>query len=260
MKEFIKQDGNIIMNAPYAEAYIPVDLFRNVDKESEITSAVAYDVGETINVVGVFNMRFMPDEFADRDKYPLRTFVYPSPIDTRPSKTSYAKLKLTNHDDAEDDEDAFNMRYRVLQYYKGDIMMSASKQKSVANCEKLLAMISRGYIPNTIPYSHLVEIWAENFEINDVNSGVPSVTMQCIIAEQCRYSKNPRIPFRKIIGTGKAGETDYMMANMRTVASYNSTFSALTFEDMGQMLTSSINMTRSGTPQVKSPIEKVLTY
>ena len=42
MKEFIASEGNIILNAPYAEAHIPESLFRNIDKESEMNTAVAY--------------------------------------------------------------------------------------------------------------------------------------------------------------------------------------------------------------------------
>ena len=86
--------------------------------------------------------------------------------------------------------------------------------------------------------------------------------MQLIIAEQARWAKDPTIPFRKKIGKmdGKVKETDYTLANMRAVASYNSTFAAMTFEDISQMLCSSINMTRQKRPQNKSPIEKVLSF
>ena len=54
MKEFIISDGNIILNTPYAEAYIPEALFRNIDKESEMNTAVAYLDGDAISsdVVG----------------------------------------------------------------------------------------------------------------------------------------------------------------------------------------------------------------
>ena len=48
------------------------------------------------------------------------------------------------------------------------------------------------------------------------------------------------------------------MTNMRGTAAYSSVFAAQTFEDMGRMLTTSINMTRRNTEQTISPIEKVL--
>lgn len=261
MHEFIKQNDEIIVNVPYAEAYIPEQLFRILEKDSQMKSSVAYMMGDAVVTVGCFNMRFMDSEDDNPNKYPLRTFNYPSVIETRPTSiSSKVKLHLCNSDDIESDSEDDTTEYRVLHYYRGDTMMMAKTTQTVANCEKFLSMMTSGKIPNTIAYSDLVTIWQRNFDMNDVDSGVPSVTMQCIIAEQCRSAKNPRIPFRKIIGAGKAKENDYMMCNMRTIASYNSTFSALTFEDMGAMLTSSINMTRQDTPQTKSPIEKVLSY
>lgn len=53
--------------------------------------------------------------------------------------------------------------------------------------------------------------------------------------------------------------TDYIPGNMRMVASYTNVMNALTFENMGEMLTTSINITRSGAKQDQTPLEKVLT-
>ena len=264
MKEFIASEGNIILNAPYAEAYIPESLFRNIDKESEMNTAVAYLDGDAISTVGLFNIRFMPSDSEKRDKYPLKTFAYPSQILTYPTRTTKEKLVLTNADKdnaADSDEDTEPSKYYVLHYYRGDIIMSANTEAKVSNCEKFLEMLTQGKIPNTIPYHALPDIWMKNFNINDTEPGVPSVIMQFIIAEQCRYAKDPRTPFRKKIGKGSGvSDEDYMMQNMRTIASYNSTFAALTFEDISQMICSSVNMTRQNLPQNKSPIEKVLSY
>lgn len=273
MGYFISNGNNIIVNVPYMEAYIPESLFKSIDKESEMTSAVAYMDGDAVSTVGVFNVRIFESDEQKRESVPLRTFNYPSQIKTYPTKITKQKLILTNSDkenasddaplpgDEEEDEDKSN-KYYILHYYKGDIMMEANTEMKVSNCEKFSEMLSRGKIPNTIPYGQLQDIWAKNFQINDTSSGAPSVVMQLIIAEQARWAKNPAIPFRKKIGKmdGKVKETDYSLATMRDVASYNSTFAALTFEDIAQMICSSINMTRQHKPQNKSPIEKVLSF
>lgn len=249
--EFIVSGDNIVVNVPYAEAYIPVELFKNVEKESQLNSAVAFMDGSAVTTVGIFNMRLFPtDDPSIREKVPIRTFNYPSPITTYPDDV--VKMKLTLGDIEEQE-------YSVLQYTRGSIMMPVNNPKDSGNCEKFLNMMMRGKIPNTIPYSHILEIWNKNFQINGIAPGVPSVILQAIIAEQARCKDDPTIPFRKHIGVGKAGENDYVFANVRTVASYTSVFNALTFEDMSQMLTTSINMTRSGTTQNKSPVEKVLS-
>lgn len=249
--EFIVSGDNIVVNVPYAEAYIPVELFKNVEKESQLNSAVAFMDGSAVTTVGIFNMRLFPtDDPSIREKVPIRTFNYPSPITTYPDDV--VKMKLTLGDIEEQE-------YSVLQYTRGSIMMPVNNPKDSGNCEKFLNMMMRGKIPNTIPYSHILEIWNKNFQINGIAPGVPSVILQAIIAEQARCKDDPTIPFRKQIGVDKAGENDYVFANVRTVASYTSVFNALTFEDMSQMLTTSINMTRSGTTQNKSPVEKVLS-
>lgn len=273
MGYFISNGTNIIVNVPYMEAYIPEVLFKTIDKESEMTSAVAYMDGDAVSTIGVFNVRIYDSDEQPRDSVPLKTFNYPSQIKTYPTKIIKKKLILTNADkdnaendditpsgDSEDEDES--IMYYILQYYKGDIMMDANTEMKVSNCEKFSEMLSRGKIPNTIPYGQLQDIWAKNFAINDTSSGAPSVVMQLIIAEQARWAKDPSIPFRKKIGKmdGKVKETDYTLANMRAIASYNSTFAAMTFEDISQMLCSSINMTRQHKPQNKSPIEKVLSF
>lgn len=249
--EFIISGDNIVVNVPYAEAYIPDELFKSIEKESQLNSAVAFMDGSAVTTVGVFNMRIFPSEDPSiRDTLPLRTFNYPSPITTYPDDVVKMKLSLG---------DTEEQTYAVLQYTRGAIMMPVNNPKDSGNCEKFLNMMMRGKIPSTIPYSHILETWNKNFVINGIAPGVPSVILQAIIAEQARCKDDPTIPFRKKIGAGKAGENDYLFANVRTVASYTSVFNALTFEDMSQMLTTSINMTRSGVTQNKSPVEKVLS-
>ena len=250
-KEFIVSGENIVVNVPYAEAYIPEDLFKSVEKESQINSAVAFMDGDAVTTVGIFNMRFFPsDDTSNRDKIPIHTFNYPSPITTYPDDVSKMKLTLGTVEE---------QTYYVLKYTRGSTMMSVDNPKDSGNCEKFLNMLMKGKIPNTIPYSHILEIWNKNFQINGIAPGVPSVILQAIISEQARCQGDPTVPFRKKIGKNEAGENDYIFANVRTVASYTSVFNALTFEDMSTMLTTSINMTRSGTTQNRSPVEKVLS-
>lgn len=252
--EFIASDDNILVNVPYAEAYISSDLFREIDKESEITATIAYKNGEAITAVGVFNMRFFADEDAPRESAPLRTFNYPVPITTYPDEIlENVTLNLSGTNDPEAAQ-----KYTVLCYHRGNIMMARRIEQSSDSCEKFLSMVMKGKIPNSIPYDHLLKTWESNYEMNGLSPGVPSVIMQCILATQCRSKKDPAIPFRQEMGTGKASQTGYVFANMRTVASHTSVFNALTFEDMSAMLTTSINMTRSGTKQARSPVEKVL--
>ena len=246
MNEFIKVGEYINVNVPYMEAYIAMDLFDDADKES----AVASQYGEGIKTIGLFNIRVFKSEDDDRESVKLETFNYPNTIETYPSEyESNVKLNINGIED----------KYMVLKYYKGDIMMHSDIKQDSSNCEKFLNMLTKGKIPNTISYTDIFKIWLKNFEINAVNPGVPSVTLQVIISEMYRNKNNPIEQFRKIAGKGDIGMYDYIAFNMNEVSSYTSVLSALTFERFSDKLTSSINMTKDGVTQNKSPIERVIS-
>jgi hypothetical protein len=254
MKEFIKQDDKIYVNVPYAEAYIAEELFKT---DEETASSIAVQYADGYKTVGIFNMRFYQSDEDDRESSPIRTFNYPNMIMTYPSDSiANVKLHLTNGDDS-DDKDA--TKYRVLRYYLGDIIMAAEEVQDAANCTKFLNMITKGKIPNTIPYDVFVEIWHNNFQINDFNPQVPSVTLQMIWAEMCRCPDDITKPFRLLYGKGGANTTNYVETNMNNVASATSVFSALSFERFSDKMTTSLNMTREGVQQRRSPVEEVLS-
>lgn len=248
MNEFVRRDDKIYLNVPYAEGYIPQSLF-NPDLETKSSIAVRY--GEGYKIVGIFNMRFYDSDEEPRDSKPLRTFNYPNMIMTYPSESSIVRLKLSDYSDEEP--------YIVMKYYMGDVIMNAEEVQGVDNCTKLLNMITKGKIPNTIPYDKFVEIWHNNFAINKFNPRVPSLVLQMIWAEMCRDPEDITKPFRLKYGLGNADPTHYTESNMNNVSAASSVFSALSFERIKEKLASSVNMTRNGTEQMRSPVEEVLS-
>ena len=57
--ELLNDGKYIFINTPYAEAYIPDELFDNlVDADEPKASSLAYDTGEGIVTIGLFYMRF----------------------------------------------------------------------------------------------------------------------------------------------------------------------------------------------------------
>ena len=246
MNEFIKVGDYIHVNVPYMEAYISMDLFGDPEKES----TVAARYGEGVKTIGLFNMRFFESDTQDREKIHIKTFNYPNMIESYPSEyESNVSLTINGIED----------KYMILKYYKGDIMMNSAIKQDSSNCESFLNMLTKGKIPNTISYTDIFKIWLKNFQINNVNPGVPSVTLQVIISEMYRNKNNPMEQFRKIAGKGNKSMYDYIAFNMNEVSSYTSVLSALTFERFSDKLTSSINMTKDGVTQNKSPIEKVIS-
>lgn len=246
MNEFTRDGDDIVLNVPYAEAYLPESLFKETDSDS----AVAVEYGEGFKVVGIFNMRFFNSDQEPRDSKPIRTFNYPNPIVTYPDSSTIQKLELIpGRPD----------RYRVFRYYLGDTVMGSEEVEATGNCTKFLHMIIRGKIPTTMPYDEFIHVWEKNFEINSFNPGVPSVTLQMIWAELCRDPDDVTKPFRFKYGRGNASPTNYNLVNMNTVAAATSVFSGLSFERLGEKMASAINMTRSGAEQRRSPVEDVLT-
>jgi len=247
MNEFIKKDDNILLNVPYAEAYIPAVLFDDPNSPATVASFF----GDGIRTVGLFNMRFYNSDEDERSSVKLRTFNYPNTIDSYPSEYIKEKLILS--------PDGYEDTYITLKFYKGDIVMKDLVKKASQNCEKFLNMLIKGKMPAGIDYTDLFFSWVRNGEINSIDPGVPSITQQIIISENARSKNNPILQFRKVAGKGNVKMSDYKIHSMVDVASYTSVMSALTFERFGDMLTSSINMTKSGAKQNKSPLEKVLS-
>lgn len=246
--EFKKsEDGqDIILAVPYAEAYIPVDIIGDPDKGNP----VAYEFGEGIRTIGLFNMRFYQNDEMDRESAKLRTFKYPNVITMYPSDRETLELQLAPDMDPE--------KYLVLKFFEGDIIMSAKIQQRSQNCEAFMNQLIKGKLPKGLSYTELYFGWEKNFEINGVNPGVPAITLQIIISENCRSKKDPMVQFRKIVNDADVSLYDYKVHNMVDICSNSSVLNALIFERFSQMLTNSINMTKEGVQQNTTPLEEVL--
>ena len=243
MNEF-KKDGNYIyINVPYAEAYIPTDLF------SDSKSSVSYFYGDAIRTLGIFHMRFYKSDEEDRESVPLRTLKYPNTIETHP--TSYTTEKLTL-DGIEDD-------YYVLSYYMGDILMDSRTDKSILNCEAFMDDLIKAKLPNTLNYQDLLFYWLKNLKTNAIDPGTKAIIEQLIISENCRYAKDPKIPYRKIAATSDTLKPeDYVIYNMNNEYDTNSVLSGISCERVKDKLATSITMSMKDTKQNVSPLEKVL--
>ncbi len=249
MGEFIKEGDNIVVNVPYAEAYIPYDVLGDKEKGRP----VAYRYGSGIRTIGCFNMKFFSseDDVENRDKRQLRTFNYPNTITMYPSDQTDMTLKLAP--DMESD------KYLVLGFRKGDPIMKSRIQKNSANAEMFLDFLSKGKLPKGLSYFDLYFAWIKNFDINGVDPGVPAVTLQMIISENCRYAKDPMTQFRKVVEKAGVGLTDYTVLNMVNVCSNSSVMNSLIFQRFGEMLSYALNMSKDpNMKQTMSPLEDVL--
>ena len=251
-KELLNDGKYIFIDTPCAEAYIPDDLFDRPNEDPS-PSSLAYNTGESIVTIGIFYMRFYDtDEVVPsmREKTKLRTLVYPNKIETFPSgNTTRETLTLNGITDI----------YRVFRYYKGDILMESTSQKSPNNVEMFTKLVMAGKVPSSLSYDEVYFAWKKNFEINGVSTAIPPVLLQAIISKVCRNPEDTGEEFRKVIGKKKVDPHDYIMLSMNQISAYSSVMTSMAFERFSEKLTTSLIMSKEGTPQEKSPIEQVIT-
>ncbi len=243
MNFLISDDKYVYINTERAEAYIPESLFGNIEEKP---SSICYEYGEGFMTLGVFYIAF----FDESGKRTLKTLTYPNVFETRPSSNRSASLEI----------DGIIDKYRILEYEKGDMLMPLQNKRSADNCETFMRLITSGKIPSALAYDEIFEVWLRNFQINDLSPDVPSVILQTIISTMCRSKKDPNIEYRQIAGRNpNYDKHGYRSMNMNAISANSSIMSALSFERFGEKLATSINMTKEGTKQKISPVEKVLT-
>lgn len=277
MLSYLKIEGNkCLFTGKYMEAYIPEFYFK--------TNNLAEINGDFLNVIGIFTFRvFNTDDINEvnklRSKTKLNSFNLPVTITTNPSSKQYITLSLlgsnnvsdvtnkpsndeTTVDIDENDDDIDEAKYLVLQYYENDTFLENINVIQNSNdMVKFMALINSGKIPNTVPYDKLSMLQLNASKLVGVNLGVTAATVEMTLSELCRDPKNVNRPFRYAINQDKSLTVhDYKMASIKKIATLNSTFTALTFEDMTTSLVYSINRNTSNEPELVSPAEKVIKY
>lgn len=208
---------------------------------------IAQELGSRLDTLGLLNVQLVTKgKLGD-----LETLNLPTQINLYPSDISKETLTLIKGMEPE--------VYRVAKFIRGDYFTDVNVVKDSTNVEKFLKLLTGGKIPNTVPYGKVIEIWHKNLEINGIKLGVSSTVMESIIREIYRDKKVPEFTFGEVAGKNpNKSEYDYRTANIREVCSRNSTFASLTFENMDQMINSSLNITRYKKKQTISPIEKII--
>lgn len=239
--EYFKSDGSfIILTAPYAEFYIPQDFFKS-------TSGFAEDRGSSIRCIGLFDVGF----FENGELKEMRVMNIPTWIEVFVHDSEVRKVKLPGSDEL--------TPCRVLMFYEGMKIMEDSIIQDSSNAELYLKLICSGKIPQSVPYGKSAQIWRKNQLLNGVHLGVPAVIEELILSVSYRDKKNPGEKFSKVIGKDKTvSEYDYVMASIRQICQWSSTFTALWFEDFDSMVTTSLNRTREKKPEADSPLEKII--
>lgn len=240
MGSIFKNDGkSIILEAPYVEFYIPKFYF-------ETSQGFAEDYAKTVRAIGVFNFGI----FENSKLVAIKTFNVPTWIELHVYESEDRTVDLPGQD---------AVPCKVLKYFKDNIIMESTFIVDSANAELFLKFITDGKLPNSIPYDKTLEIWRKNQEMNDVHFGVSSTILELILAVSYRDKNDLSRKFSKAIGSNlDISQFDYQTASIRQICQYTSTFTALTFEDIDSMITTSLNRSRNKGNEVDSPIERII--
>lgn len=237
-----KKGDQIIFNGNYMEAYIP---------ESMFNKGICQFMGSNkLSVFGLFVFRIGDSNGNIDPKSKLHTFNFPSIILTKPSSTENRVIELYPGKGEE--------KYVVLKFFKDDaVLFSCNVISKIENIEIYVNLLIEGKLPSTLSYDDLLKI---TLKCMDVNGGMPvqALLFSVVLLNLYRWDKDLSVPFRKIIGKGKAGPLDYKAVNARTVCANDSTFSAMIFEDIDSMAMSSINRKRYNRPTNETPLEQLI--
>ena len=243
MNKYLKADkGYIVLaNAAYAEVYIPKD-------DIDGSGAIGVIQGDIINILGVLNISFFD---SSGKKLGTSLLKMPTWINLFAVNRENKTVELPGYDTP--------VPCVVVTYMTGNKLTTTTTIQDSANCMAFLDVVLKGKLPPTIPYSDAYELLSLNQEINGVNLGVPAMILELILSGVYRYKENPALKYSIVAAKNpKISEFDYKMMNSRQVCQYTSTFTAMTFEDIDSMITTSINKTKNKEPEPYVPTEDII--
>lgn len=240
MNYFKSDNKYIYLEAEYAEFYIPKYYF-------ESTGGFAEDLGSIVKALGVFDVGI----FESGKLKEMKVLNIPTWIDLFVTDSEDRNVKLPNEDES--------TPCKVLKYSKGHKIMNNSVIEDSDNVQSYLNFILKGKIPSIVPYEKSLAIWRKNQTLNNSFLGVPSVIEELILSVSYRDKNDQGTKFSHIIGNDPSvSQYAYKMSNIRQICQYTSTFTALTFEDLDSMVTTSLNRTRTHGNEAVSPIEDLI--
>lgn len=243
MGVFRSDGNNIYLNAPYCEFYIPMYYF-----DSSKTSSLAEDNNETIRVLGLFDVGVFDGSGKLTE---MKLFNVPTMININVYDSEVRDVKLGNGEVTQ---------CKVVKYLKDAKIMVSSTVQDDENSKAYLQYITGGNLPTFIPYSKLLTLWRKNMSLNGVYFGVPSCYLELILAVMNRNPSDLSQKFASIAGKEDVSDYGYATASIRQICQYNSTFTALTYEDMDSMITSSLNRSRENKQETISPVEQIIKF
>lgn len=245
VRELVRSGNSIIFDGEYLDIYLKREYF---DK------GLAEPRGRFISTYGLFVFEVKTQKQVDEGTSGNRihTFKFPNKIEFSFTEEFQEDMKL--------ESDAKKERYRIFRLHKGDMFLAnVNIEQSAEAVKDFIFLFHAGKLPNFIEYNDIIKLYYDLLDSNKVNLKSNSLTYELIISELCRYKKDVEIPYRLALDKNP-GPNDYINYNLRALPRLNSTFAALSFENMNDSIVSSIRRTATGGTEKETPLERIIKY
>jgi hypothetical protein len=233
-------DSSVIFTCPHAEIIIPQDYFDH---------NIAEIVGKEIDMFGLFNILVWRTPDIDDEKPKKYFYKFKSRIRTVPSSIEEGK------------RDENGAKQTVLHYNEGaTFIVTTNLQKSIDVARQMLDIMTRGYLPNIIPYDEIAAYWTDVNIYNGVSLDTMSqISIEMMVATLCRDPDDLSRPFRhRLRDDPGIGQHDWKILNIQRLPRYSDAWASLISGDPRGNLVSVISRQRQGKKQRESPIEKAV--
>lgn len=240
-----EKDHTVFVDTYAMDVYLPAEY---VDKEYR--GHPYYEAaGTKVKFYGVGNMRFYntEKEFNNPETVSVSTLGIPMIITSTPTEidvrdVTFAKGAPARH-------------CIVLTYYKDDVFMElTSLIQSSTNVMILMALIDGGKI-TMIPPDDALKILQDVQSMNGVKLRIPPEMEELLISERYR---DPENHYKKARLSDNPDPNKLASLNMRREAMSQTTYQAITHEDINSALISSINRKRNGIVDPPTTMERIV--
>jgi hypothetical protein len=243
---FKKENNQLIFTGGLMKVYIPKDYFDD-DKR------LAKFYGTKVETVGILYFRVFKDE-EDTKGGSLYEMKFTQKIFINFNSCESKKGKL--HNLLEEDE------YYVLTLYNGMVFIdSLSTVMHFTNVEDCTKLFNNAKIPPNFKYGELLNLYLTSMELNATSLRMQCNILEAMIAESCRNKNNFDETFRELLAKKPdTPDIDYKMVSIKDIAMINSTFTAISSEDINRAILTSVNKSRTDGTEKESPVEKTIKY
>lgn len=242
---FIKKDKSIYVDCHAMEVYLPYDYLEKAYRGNSYYSLI----GSKVRFFAVGNMRFFKSEKEMEDvvSIPTYTLGFPMFIVSEPSDIDTREVQFV--------KGGVIRKCIVLTYYKNDVFVD--NVNCISNSDAVMIVMARleGGKLDHIPPEHAIGIFQDVQTMNRVALRIPTEEEEIFIAERYR---NPNNHSQKARFNDKADPDRLVSYNMRQDAMKDTTYQALTHEDINTSLITSINRKNDGIIDEPTVMEKVV--